>query len=1210
MTMTDFYRCFSAKSVAFTKKRFFSIGVQLFLALFAICGPRLASCQTIPKRVVICPFASIDSGGKKNQAFVLSDMLMIQLANDKRLTVVDHSIIDTAAREAALTGSGIGRDADALVIGRWVKADLAVTGVYYSTGKERRVAIKIVHPKSGLLLDAAVFPVDPQDMDASIKKMERFVLSMADRAIPTDRNRYIAFTQLVIDDPGKWAGYAGDLLTRLQKRYLSCLDVGVVVRSQVDSMLVESYLTNTEMQSKRDVLRDTPNAGVLVDLELRVSKNAPIVHVTVRLDIVGLTRRIHRFELDSDLDLSEQLSTELDKILNVRCQKLSPVQRAHAEELYQQAMERVGFSYKNEQLVNHRGSILFFHDDTSQQSLLEAIELFNKVLATDPSHYHAMAALAHCYLHKKIDDELRAKNLLRTVYMGTDRPELRRAVKLRMSTTHITSRFFEGITDRPKDLLAEFKKLGYIHEKEYVLLPFMAVETPEMLNLSSPFDKIAEEVFYLMREAVGYSVGEYVSKNDEAIGHFERGIRFSGFRFKAPNDPKKIDLIAKALSWQYSYPPAVVRVETTKYQEKGKRMGQLQSAMNEFACALYLDPRFYEAMVMLSVCLQDPSIGEEERAKRLLETVLAETADEYLKYYAAAKLNKLHTTKFSSFLMQLMPDDASTHSNRRRRHKPDETAENRIIQPSQAVTMIYPETGASLVVNSVFKQKPNYSSKNTQTPTLRNETGEKPMTGELTVMDAFLAFEPGNDCREEESRKIPARKYVITNTHRRSARLGFSAALTKDKMLIGAPLAAPEYPPHGVRHDGGMACLFKSTGNDWQYIASLRGDKPGWNVHDRFSTAVDLGSRWSIAGSPFDKDKGPMRTEALRKIKFESNIDPERLADKLFRLGYLDANKISSMDSKSIKKRLPLDFPECSSKDHRRIREAIDATLRQEDSGSVTIFDMSLDPPAKLTTILAQDAHDKNQFGKCVAINASHAVVGSNSGAYFFRRKGNQWLFEKKIPADGVRSCDLFEDYAIVDVFTSTKKGGKGNALIYFFEKGQWRLQSRIEVDHPNVFYDIRQAGFGMAVAINGRYAAIGNPFENFGNRKKCRMGSVTVYKRIADQWHPYAILIAGPEARYDSFGKSISMDDSFLVVGAPESRIDNKAEVGEIHVFKLHDNGITHIGRIRETAFGAGNRFGTAVAVSGDRLLIGSPYDDGSYKGSGAAYVVDIHGE
>jgi len=99
-------------------------------------------------------------------------------------------------------------------------------------------------------------------------------------------------------------------------------------------------------------------------------------------------------------------------------------------------------------------------------------------------------------------------------------------------------------------------------------------------------------------------------------------------------------------------------------------------------------------------------------------------------------------------------------------------------------------------------------------------------------------------------------------------------------------------------------------------------------------------------------------------------------------------------------------------------------------------------------------------------------------------------------------------------------------------------------------------------------------------------------------QYAPIAELVAS-DAAADRFGWSVAIDGDTVVIGVPGNNT-GPATPGSVYIFRTDDSGATFAQVTKLTAVAAHGQFGIAVAIDGDTVVVGSPYDDPG----GSAYV------
>jgi hypothetical protein len=90
-----------------------------------------------------------------------------------------------------------------------------------------------------------------------------------------------------------------------------------------------------------------------------------------------------------------------------------------------------------------------------------------------------------------------------------------------------------------------------------------------------------------------------------------------------------------------------------------------------------------------------------------------------------------------------------------------------------------------------------------------------------------------------------------------------------------------------------------------------------------------------------------------------------------------------------------------------------------------------------------------------------------------------------------------------------------------------------------------------------------------------------------------------------DWFGWSVAVDDDRIVVGAPFTNIGGDEYAGAVYVFEADGNGGWAETRLTASDSSDGGQFGMAVAIEGDRVVIGRPFDENP-RWAGSVYVFD----
>ena len=140
---------------------------------------------------------------------------------------------------------------------------------------------------------------------------------------------------------------------------------------------------------------------------------------------------------------------------------------------------------------------------------------------------------------------------------------------------------------------------------------------------------------------------------------------------------------------------------------------------------------------------------------------------------------------------------------------------------------------------------------------------------------------------------------------------------------------------------------------------------------------------------------------------------------------------------------------------------------------------------------------------------------------------------------------------------------------------------------------------FGFAVAISGDYAIIG-AYKNDGNTDIS--GSAYIYKRnFDDTWEQKAKLVASDGVMNDQFGYSVAISGNYVIIGS----LYNISNSGSAYIFKRNsDESWTQKAKLRASDADINDKFGNAVSISGDYVVIGALEDKENGIESGSAYI------
>jgi hypothetical protein len=261
------------------------------------------------------------------------------------------------------------------------------------------------------------------------------------------------------------------------------------------------------------------------------------------------------------------------------------------------------------------------------------------------------------------------------------------------------------------------------------------------------------------------------------------------------------------------------------------------------------------------------------------------------------------------------------------------------------------------------------------------------------------------------------------------------------------------------------------------------------------------------------------------------------------------------------------------------------------NAGAAYVFTRSDGIWSQQQKLTASDAGSNKKFGKSVSLDGETAVIGSYESAYVFVRINGQWSEQQKLSSDGVTGEDfgysvaVEDDTAVVGAYLdSSDSTQSGSAYVFTRSAEDWTQQQRLVAPVVQSF-----ARFGNSLSISGDSLLVGAYLYASDSDQA---GAVFVFDRIAGTWVYDEILKDSSGALDDSFGWSVSLSGDWAVVGSYLDD-DNGSQSGSVFVF-IRDHGWSLYSKLSIASAtasadaGAGDNLGRAVAVSGDRLVIG----------------------
>lgn len=146
-------------------------------------------------------------------------------------------------------------------------------------------------------------------------------------------------------------------------------------------------------------------------------------------------------------------------------------------------------------------------------------------------------------------------------------------------------------------------------------------------------------------------------------------------------------------------------------------------------------------------------------------------------------------------------------------------------------------------------------------------------------------------------------------------------------------------------------------------------------------------------------------------------------------------------------------------------------------------------------------------------------------------------------------------------------------------------------------------AKMGYSVSVSGQFAFIGIRDANVG--ANANQGAVIVYKYENNRWNYFTRLTDPAGAGVDRFGNSVCVDGNYAIVGSYEDDIGANTNQGSACIYQYNGTNWVFMQKITDPSGAALDRFGNSVSISGNRVIVGVPYDDdGANTNEGSASI------
>jgi hypothetical protein len=198
------------------------------------------------------------------------------------------------------------------------------------------------------------------------------------------------------------------------------------------------------------------------------------------------------------------------------------------------------------------------------------------------------------------------------------------------------------------------------------------------------------------------------------------------------------------------------------------------------------------------------------------------------------------------------------------------------------------------------------------------------------------------------------------------------------------------------------------------------------------------------------------------------------------------------------------------------------------------------------------------------------------------------------------RSASLSGDTIVVGAYRNEAGGSERGAAYVFARSGSAWPEAQKLTAGDGADFDF----FGWSSDIDGNVIAVGAPGDD---DKGDGSGSAYMFRRSGSFTQEQKLLASDGVAE-DRFGDAVAVSGNVVVVGAP-GKIASGPAHGSAYVFRFQGTSWVQEQKLTASDGAAADNFGESVDIHGDVIVVGAPEDDDVAAGAGSAYVFRFNG-
>lgn len=286
-------------------------------------------------------------------------------------------------------------------------------------------------------------------------------------------------------------------------------------------------------------------------------------------------------------------------------------------------------------------------------------------------------------------------------------------------------------------------------------------------------------------------------------------------------------------------------------------------------------------------------------------------------------------------------------------------------------------------------------------------------------------------------------------------------------------------------------------------------------------------------------------------------------------------------------------------------------------------------------------------FGNAVAVQGESIVIGAQSGGssrsgavFFYRYVSGAWVEVSTFRKSGGQAIirygddvDVDGDVAVVSDYVVNDGQNFGTVYTYAFDGTAWS-----ETGNISPADGLAGGNFGYAIALDDPVLLVGMPYDRISAAVE-EVGSAYVYRRDGSTWALEQKVVSPTREANDVFGRSVDLSGDVAMIqggldveahrydgstwafeqalsgsdsnrlGYPIASSDQTVAINDgvtVAVYGLDGGTWGYTGDVSAIDGDPIGTFGLALAVDGDRLLVGSEGHTHNGVKTGAAYVFE----